>query len=92
MEGLDSGDVIANTICRRKPVGEVSDVQAHSGDVWIEEVEVVVIAELYEGLGLQGVVLGATRAESVLGEVLCSLMKLREWKVFWNEITADQTV
>ena len=70
----------------------MSDVQAHSGDVWIEEVEVVVIAELYKGLGLQGVVSGGTRAESVLGEVLSSLMKLRQWQVLWNEITADQTV
>ena len=35
----------------------MSDVQAHSGDVWIEEVEVVVITEPYEGLGLKGVVL-----------------------------------
>ena len=50
-------------------VSEVSDVQAHSGDVWIEEVEVVVIAELYEGLCLQGVVSGVTRAEGMHGEV-----------------------
>ena len=72
-------------------MGEVSDVQAHSGDIWIEEVEVVVIAELYEGLGLQGVVSGVTRAESGHGEVLSSLMKLREWQVLWNEITHHQT-
>ena len=30
----------------------MSDVQAHGGDVWIEEAEVVVITEPYEGLCL----------------------------------------
>ena len=29
------------------------DVQAHSGDVWIEEVDLVVINELYEGLAFR---------------------------------------
>ena len=58
---------------------EVGDVQAHGGDVWIEEVEAVVFAELYEELCLQGVVLGGTRAESVLVEVLSSLLQLGEW-------------
>ena len=76
MEGPDAGDVIANTPCRRKQVGEVSDVQANSGNVWIEEVEV--ITEPYEGLRLQGMVLGGTRAGSVLGKALSSLMKLRK--------------
>ena len=79
VEGADSGDVIANTPRQRKPVGEVDDVQAHGGDVWIEEVEAVVIVELYEGLCLQGVVSGGTGAESVLGEALSSLLQLREW-------------
>ena len=62
-------------------VSEVSDVQAQSGDVWIkemEETEVVVIAELYEGLYLQGVVSRGTRVEGMSGEVLDSLLKLRE--------------
>ena len=59
----------------------MSDVQAHSGDIWIEEVEVVVIAEPYEGLGLQGVVLGGTGVESVHSEALSSLMKVRKWQV-----------
>ena len=45
-----------------------------------------------EGLGLQGMVLGGTRVESVLGEVLSSLMKLREWQILWNAITDDQRV
>ena len=57
----------------------MGDVQAHSGDIWIKELEVVVIAELYEGLGMQGMVLGGTRAESLLGEALSSLLQLREW-------------
>ena len=92
VKGRDSGDVIANTLCRRKPVGEVGDVQAHGGDVWIDEMEVVVIAELYEGLGMQGVVLGGTRAENMLGEVLSSLLQVREWQELWNEITDDQRV
>ena len=41
----------------------MSDVQAQGGDIWIEEAEVVVITELYEGLGLQSVVSGGTRHE-----------------------------
>ena len=43
-------------------MSEVSDVQAHSGDVWIEEVEMVVITELYEGLCQYGVASGGTWA------------------------------
>ena len=58
-------------------MSEVSDVQAQSGDVWIEEVAVVVIKELYEGLCLEGMVSGGTKAEGVSGEVLGSLLKLR---------------
>ena len=73
-------------------MGEVSDVQAHSGNVWIKGVKVVVIAEVYEGLGLQGVVSGGASAEGMLGEVLNSLLKLREWQELWNEITDDQRV
>ena len=55
----------------------MSDVQAHGGDIWIEEVEVVVITELYEGLCLQDVVSGGTMAEGVSGEVFGSLLQLR---------------
>ena len=77
MEGPDSGDVVANAMCRREMASGVSDVQAQSGDIWIEEVEVVVIVELYDGLCLQGVVSGGTRVEGVRGEVLGSLLKLR---------------
>ena len=57
----------------------MGDVQAHGGDGWIEEVEAVVVAEVYEVLCLQGVVSGGTGAESVLGETLSSLLQLREW-------------
>ena len=38
---------------RLEVAGEVSDVQAHGGDVWIEEVEMVVITELDERLPVQ---------------------------------------
>ena len=51
VEGPDSGDVVVNATCG-EAVGEVSDVQAHSGDVCIEEVEMVVITELDERLCL----------------------------------------
>ena len=33
----------------------MGDEQAHGGDVWIDEVEMVMIAELYEGMCLLGV-------------------------------------
>ena len=56
---------------------EVSDVQAQSGDIWIKEAKMVVITDLYEGLGLQGVVPGGTRVEGMSVEVLGSLLKLR---------------
>ena len=52
VEGPDFGDEVANATRRREVVSEVSDVQAHGGDVWIKEAEVVVITELYEGLCL----------------------------------------
>ena len=55
-------------------MSDVSDVHAQSGDVWIKEAEVVVIAELYEGLCLQGVVSGGARAEGMSGEVFGSLL------------------
>ena len=42
------------------------------------------IAELYKGLGLQDVVSGGTRAESMLSEALTSLLKLREWQDLWK--------
>ena len=50
MEGPDSGHVVANAACGRGVVDEVSDVQAHDGDIWIEVVEMVVITELGERL------------------------------------------
>ena len=52
MEGTDSGQVVANAACSGDVVGEVGDVQAHIGDIWIKEAEVVVIAELDERLCL----------------------------------------
>ena len=55
----------------------MSDVQAHGGDVWIKEAEVVVITKLYGRLGLHCVVSGGTRAEGVGGEMLGTLLKLR---------------
>ena len=58
-------------------VSEMSDVQAHGGDVWIKEAEVVVITKLYGRLGLHCVVSGGTRAEGVGGEMLGTLLKLR---------------
>ena len=52
-------------------------MQMRNGHVWIEEVEVVVITELYDGLCLEGVISGGTRAEGMSGEMLGSLLKLR---------------
>ena len=52
LDGPDSRNVVVNTTCRQEDVGEVSDVQAHGGDIWIEEAEMVVITELDERLCL----------------------------------------
>ena len=52
MEGPDSGNIVANASCRQEVAGEVGDQQSHGGDVWIDEVEVVVITKLYESLCL----------------------------------------
>ena len=73
-------------------VSEVSDVQAHSGDVCIADGEVVVITYLYEGLCLQAMVSEGTRVEGVCCEALGILLELREWQLIWNEITHRQTV
>ena len=51
MEGPDSGHVVANAVCRREVASEVSDEQAHGGDVWTDEAEMVIITELDESLG-----------------------------------------
>ena len=52
MEGPGSRHIVANVACGWEVVGEVGDVQPHGGDIWIEEVKVVVIAELDERLCL----------------------------------------
>ena len=52
VEGPDSRDIAVNAMCRQEVVSEVNDVQAHAGDIWIKEAEVVVITELYERLCL----------------------------------------
>ena len=77
MEGPDSGDVVVNAMCRQEMASEMCDVQAHSGYIWIEEAKVVVIAERYEGLCLQGMISGGTRVEGMSSEVLGSLLELR---------------
>ena len=77
VEGPDSGDVVVNATCRQEAAREMSDVQAHSGNIWIEKVEVVVITELYDRLCLQGVVSGGTWVEGMSSEVLRRLLKLR---------------
>ena len=68
MECPDSQDVVVNATCSQETASEMSDVQAHREDIWIKEAEVVVITELYEGLCLQCVVSGGTRAEGVSGD------------------------
>ena len=52
MENTDSRNVVVNAMCRREAASEMSDVQAHGGDIWIEKAVMVVITELYEGLCL----------------------------------------
>ena len=39
VEGPDSGHAVVNAACRREAVGDVSDEQAHGGDIWIDEAE-----------------------------------------------------
>ena len=50
--GPDSGHVVVNAACGLEAAGDASDVQAHSGDVWSEEAEMVVITKLDERLCL----------------------------------------
>ena len=50
MEGPDSGHVVANAVCGREVAGEVGDEQPHGGGIWIDEAEMIMIAELDEGL------------------------------------------
>ena len=52
------------------------DVQAHGGDVWIEEEEIVVITELDERLPV-GCGIWKYWGEGVSSEVLSCLLKLR---------------
>ena len=52
MESPDSRHIVANAAYRREGAGDVGDVQIHGGDIWIEEAEVLVIAELDERLCL----------------------------------------
>ena len=65
VEGPDFGHIVAYAACRRKVVGEVDDEQAHSGNVWIDEAEMIMIAELHEGLCLLRVVSGCAWAEGM---------------------------
>ena len=66
MEGPDSGHKVANAACRQKAAGEMGDEQAHGGEIWIDEVEMVMIAELDKSLCLLGVVSGRAWAEGMI--------------------------
>ena len=46
VEGPDSRHVVANAAYGRETMGEVGDEQAHSGGIWIDEAEMIMIAEL----------------------------------------------
>ena len=65
MEGPDSGHIVANAACGREVVGEVDDEQAHGGDIWTDEAEMIMITELDEDLCLLGVVFGYAWVEGV---------------------------
>ena len=59
-------------------MSEMSDAQAHGGNVRVEEVEVVVVTELEENIGLVGVVSTGARVESVVGQALGSPLQLMQ--------------
>ena len=81
MESPDSGHVVANAACGREVVGEVNDEQTHGGGVWIDEAEMITIAELDESLFLSGVVSGWVWVEGMSSHMLILLLKLMEGQV-----------
>ena len=78
MEGSDSGHVVVNTVCGREALGEVGDEQAHGGGIGIDEAEMIMFAELDEGLCLASVVSGCAWVEGVSSQVLSCLLELME--------------
>ena len=74
VEGPDYRHVVVNAACRREVLGEVCDDEAHSGSIWLNEAEMVVVKELDESLYLSGVVPGYAWVERVRGQMLSNLL------------------
>ena len=65
MESPDTRHIVMNVAYRREAVGGVGDEQTHSGDICINETEMILIAKLDQSLCLSGVVPGCVRVEGM---------------------------
>ena len=54
----------------------MSDVQAHGGNVRVDEVEVVVVTEFDESISLVSMISTGARAQSVVGQALGSPLQM----------------
>ena len=72
-------------------MGEVDDVQAHCGWIWITEADMIVITELNECLCLLGMISGGACEEGLGSKLLSRLLEVVVGQVvFWNEIKCHQ--
>ena len=72
-------------------IGEVGDVQAHCGRIWINEAEIIVITELDECLCVPSLISRCAGAEGLGSKLLRRLLELVEGQVvFCNEMKCHQ--
>ena len=68
-----------DVVCQLEVTVEVGDEQVYCGHIWINKMEMIVIAELYECLCLLGS--GGACMEGVRGELLIRLLELVQGQV-----------
>ena len=91
MKHLNPGHVIAHASCRLKLVSEVCDEQKNCGDIWVYEVEMLMITEVKTTNCLACLIIIGAWAKGISGQVLGGLLKLMQGQVIiWIEIRCHQ--
>ena len=78
MKPPDPRHIVAHASCRLEPVGEVCYEQADCGDIWVDEVEMITIAEVKESSCLTCLNFGGAWMKRIRGQVLGRLLELEQ--------------
>ena len=91
MKHLNPRHVVAHASCRLEPVGEVCYEQANCGDIWVYEVETIMIAEVKKSSCLICLIFVGAWMKHMRGQALGRLLQLKLRQVIiWNEIRCHQ--